>query len=80
MRRRLVSLGTAVCALLLALFVVPTAHAETGFHIENGRLHESNGSEFVMRGVNHPIPGSPTRRPSRWPTSNRWAPTPCASS
>ncbi|MEV5313192.1 cellulase family glycosylhydrolase [Streptomyces sp. NPDC052610] len=44
---------------LLALTPV-TAHAQspvgaaaTGLHIENGRLLEGNGNDFVMRGVNH---------------------------
>ncbi|WP_129843211.1 cellulase family glycosylhydrolase [Streptomyces sp. RFCAC02] len=31
----------------------PISAAATGFHIENGRLVEANGNDFVMRGVNH---------------------------
>ncbi|GGU61934.1 endoglucanase [Streptomyces daghestanicus] len=31
----------------------PPAAAATGLHIDNGRLLEGNGNDFVMRGVNH---------------------------
>ncbi|MGY1581470.1 cellulase family glycosylhydrolase [Streptomyces sp. MN13] len=31
----------------------PVGTAATGLHIENGRLLEGNGNDFVMRGVNH---------------------------
>ncbi|MEU1787364.1 cellulase family glycosylhydrolase [Streptomyces sparsogenes] len=60
--RRMRSL-TALLALLAGLLGVtgigPAAHAEpraplaAGLHIGNGRLLEGNGSDFVMRGVNH---------------------------
>ncbi|GAV42392.1 cellulase family glycosylhydrolase [Streptomyces acidiscabies] len=33
----------------------------TGLHISNGRLLESNGNDFVMRGVNHAHTWYPTR-------------------
>nr|WP_063885549.1 cellulase family glycosylhydrolase [Streptomyces prasinus] len=46
---------TALLGLLLPLLSVGTpAHAApTGFHVENGRLLEASGNDFVMRGVNH---------------------------
>ncbi|MTE18786.1 cellulase family glycosylhydrolase [Streptomyces sp. TRM43335] len=31
-----------------------TTDAATGLHVEDGRLLEANGNDFVMRGVNHP--------------------------
>ncbi|MDT6982430.1 cellulase family glycosylhydrolase [Streptomyces lusitanus] len=45
----------ALAALLLTLLVPATpAHAApTGFRVENGRLLEASGNDFVMRGVNH---------------------------
>ncbi len=45
----------ALAALLLALLTPATsAHAApTGFRVENGRLLEASGNDFVMRGVNH---------------------------
>jgi len=43
-----------VAALLAALCVPATASAAAaGFYVNGGRLYESNGNEFVMRGVNH---------------------------
>ncbi len=43
-----------VAALLAALCVPAAASAAAaGFHVSGGRLYESNGNEFVMRGVNH---------------------------
>ncbi|PRX50923.1 mannan endo-1,4-beta-mannosidase [Prauserella shujinwangii] len=55
MTRRRSLVGTALVALLAgSVLTAPPAAAATGFHIENGRLHEANGNEFVMRGVNHP--------------------------
>ncbi|MEU1702769.1 cellulase family glycosylhydrolase [Streptomyces pseudogriseolus] len=45
----------ALAALLLTL-LAPTASAHaapTGFRVENGRLLEASGNDFVMRGVNH---------------------------
>lgn len=53
MRRRLAA-GTllALCASLLA--VTPQAQAATaGFHVQNGRLLDGNGNDFVARGINH---------------------------
>ncbi|MFC9853402.1 cellulase family glycosylhydrolase [Streptomyces prasinus] len=52
---RTAGLVTALLGLLLPLLSVGTpAHAApTGFHVENGRLLEASGNDFVMRGVNH---------------------------
>jgi mannan endo-1,4-beta-mannosidase len=46
---------TAVLGLLLPLLalVTPAHAAPTGFRVENGRLLEASGNDFVMRGVNH---------------------------
>ncbi|MDT0347458.1 cellulase family glycosylhydrolase [Streptomyces litchfieldiae] len=58
--RSLVVLLAGLAALLGLGAVSPAAQAEpaeaaaTGLHIENGRLLERNGNDFVMRGVNHP--------------------------
>ncbi|WP_406080239.1 cellulase family glycosylhydrolase [Streptomyces zaomyceticus] len=44
-----------VAGLLLPVFG-PTGAAQaadTGIHVSNGRVYEADGSEFVMRGVNH---------------------------
>ncbi|UMP05582.1 cellulase family glycosylhydrolase [Amycolatopsis sp. EV170708-02-1] len=45
----------AVVAALIAVVCPPVsaAAAPAGFHVSGGRLYESNGAEFVMRGVNH---------------------------
>ncbi|CQR65412.1 cellulase family glycosylhydrolase [Streptomyces leeuwenhoekii] len=52
---RLAAVMTAVLGLLLPLLalVTPAHAAPTGFRVENGRLLESSGNDFVMRGVNH---------------------------
>ncbi|GAA4422104.1 cellulase family glycosylhydrolase [Actinokineospora soli] len=45
---------TTLAALVLTLLVVvPAASAATGLRVRDGRLYEGNGTEFVMRGVNH---------------------------
>ncbi|MFE0677599.1 cellulase family glycosylhydrolase [Streptomyces sp. NPDC058867] len=47
---------TAVLGLLLSLVGAASDDAEaaaTGLRVNNGRLYEANGNEFVMRGVNH---------------------------
>ncbi|WP_055571330.1 cellulase family glycosylhydrolase, partial [Streptomyces prasinopilosus] len=48
-------LVTALLGLLLPLLSLGTpAHAApTGFRVEDGRLLEASGNDFVMRGVNH---------------------------
>ncbi|MER6711388.1 MULTISPECIES: glycoside hydrolase family 5 protein [unclassified Streptomyces] len=57
----------AVLATLLGLLVPllgfgTSAHAApTGFRVQNGRLLEANGNDFVMRGVNHAHTWYPSR-------------------
>ncbi|MET9593929.1 cellulase family glycosylhydrolase [Streptomyces sp. NPDC006516] len=52
----------AMAGLLLSLTaMVGPAHAATGLHVSNGRLVEGNGSDFVMRGVNHAHAWYPSR-------------------
>jgi mannan endo-1,4-beta-mannosidase len=54
MRKRLAVALTTLAALVLTLLVVvPSASAAVGLRVQNGKLFESNGNEFVMRGVNH---------------------------
>ncbi|EFL42750.1 cellulase family glycosylhydrolase [Streptomyces griseoflavus] len=52
---RAAGLVAAVLGLLLPLLVLTTpAHAApSGFRVQNGRLLEASGNDFVMRGVNH---------------------------
>ncbi|GAA3501698.1 cellulase family glycosylhydrolase [Streptomyces prasinosporus] len=52
---RAAGLVAALLGLLLPLLALtPPAHAApTGFRVENGRLLEASGNDFVMRGVNH---------------------------
>ncbi|MFE1356484.1 cellulase family glycosylhydrolase, partial [Kitasatospora phosalacinea] len=58
-RRALTAVGAAVAAVFGLLFSVfgfapGSAEAATsGIHVSNGRVYEANGSQFVMRGVNH---------------------------
>src|SRR5699024_11897571 len=52
-KRILIAVG-AVFALLGAMLVhTLPAHAQTGFHISNGRLVDASGNDFVMRGASH---------------------------
>jgi mannan endo-1,4-beta-mannosidase len=37
----------------VALSATLLAHVEAGFYVQNGRLLDANGQDFVMRGVNH---------------------------
>ncbi|MBP2479618.1 mannan endo-1,4-beta-mannosidase [Crossiella equi] len=53
MRSRKSLVGTVVLSLLACLFLTGPAHAATGFAVRDGRLHDANGVEFVLRGVNH---------------------------
>ncbi|GAA1895497.1 cellulase family glycosylhydrolase [Streptomyces sodiiphilus] len=51
--------AAAIGLLLSLLGLSRTAQAEpaaaaTGIHVQDGRVLESNGNDFVMRGVNHP--------------------------
>ncbi len=52
---RVVGMAAALLGLLLSLlsFTTPAQAAPTGFRVENGRLLEASGNDFVMRGVNH---------------------------
>ncbi|MDX2529052.1 cellulase family glycosylhydrolase [Streptomyces europaeiscabiei] len=52
---RTATLAAALLGLLLPLFAfgAPAHAAAPGFRIENGRLLERSGNDFVMRGVNH---------------------------
>ncbi|OKK05634.1 cellulase family glycosylhydrolase [Streptomyces sp. CB02400] len=52
---RAVGLLAALLGLLLPFlaFTTPAHAAPTGFRVENGRLLEASGNDFVMRGVNH---------------------------
>ncbi|MEU6470995.1 cellulase family glycosylhydrolase [Streptomyces massasporeus] len=49
------TVAAALLALLLSFFVLtpPAEAAPTGFRVQNGRLLEADGNDFVMRGVNH---------------------------
>ncbi len=40
--------------LFAVLISISTLPAIAGFHVENGRLLDSNNKEFIIRGVNHP--------------------------
>jgi mannan endo-1,4-beta-mannosidase len=54
MRRRLLSIGAAVLAVLAStLFPARPALAATGLHISGTSIVEANGNKFVMRGINH---------------------------
>ncbi|KUL46904.1 cellulase family glycosylhydrolase [Streptomyces regalis] len=52
---RLAAVLAALLGLLVPLlsFATPAQAAATGIRIQNGRLVEANGNDFVMRGVNH---------------------------
>ncbi|MBU2668972.1 cellulase family glycosylhydrolase [Actinoplanes bogorensis] len=55
MKRKLIVLATALLAAAASvLFFTGPAYAATGLHIVGRNIVESNGSTFVMRGVNHP--------------------------
>jgi mannan endo-1,4-beta-mannosidase len=54
MKTRLSAAGATVLALLVAVLAFgQPAHAAAGFSVANGRLYDANGTEFIMRGVNH---------------------------
>jgi mannan endo-1,4-beta-mannosidase len=50
-----VTVAAALLGLLLSFLSLstPAQAAPTGFRVENGRLLEASGNDFVMRGVNH---------------------------
>ncbi|MFG2837978.1 cellulase family glycosylhydrolase [Streptomyces zaomyceticus] len=49
------SVLAGIAGLLLPVFGATGAAqaADTGIHVSNGRVYEADGTEFVMRGVNH---------------------------
>ncbi|MBE1573483.1 cellulase family glycosylhydrolase [Amycolatopsis roodepoortensis] len=47
------ALTAALAAVLAAVVSPPVSAAPAGFHVSGGKLYESNGAEFVLRGVNH---------------------------
>ena len=53
MRSRL-GAACAVTLLLSVFFMAEPARAATGIRISSGRLVEANGTELVLRGINHP--------------------------
>jgi mannan endo-1,4-beta-mannosidase len=54
MKRRLMSVGAAVLAVLAStLFFTRPAFAATGLHVSGTDIVEANGNKFVMRGINH---------------------------
>ncbi|MEU8168936.1 cellulase family glycosylhydrolase [Micromonospora sp. NPDC049004] len=54
MKTRLSAAGAALLALLLAVLAFSQpAHAAAGFSVAGGKLYDANGTEFIMRGVNH---------------------------
>ncbi|WP_371658155.1 glycoside hydrolase family 5 protein [Streptomyces sp. NBC_00280] len=66
-RTRTAPRTAAVLAALLGLLVpllglaTPAQAAPTGFRVQNGRLLEASGNDFVMRGVNHAHTWYPNR-------------------
>ncbi|MEV1144548.1 cellulase family glycosylhydrolase [Micromonospora sp. NPDC049799] len=54
MKTRLTAVAAALLALLVGVLAFgQPARAATGFSVANGKLYDANGTEFVMRGVNH---------------------------
>ncbi|GIJ79043.1 mannan endo-1,4-beta-mannosidase [Micromonospora phaseoli] len=54
MRKLFAGVGAVLLATVAAVFAFgPPAHAATGFTVSGGKLFDANGSEFIMRGVNH---------------------------
>ncbi|WP_048876897.1 glycoside hydrolase family 5 protein [Saccharomonospora saliphila] len=56
--RAAVAFAVAVVVSVVTASAAASAHSPgapaTGFRVENGRLVEANGNDFVLRGVNHP--------------------------
>lgn len=64
-RTRLSALLAAVVAVLFGLQLLPAqAEQATGLTVRDGRLVESTGSDFVMRGINHAHTWYPDRTKS----------------
>ena len=54
MKTRLSAAGATLLALLVAVLAFgQPAHAAAGFSVAGGKLYDANGTEFIMRGVNH---------------------------
>ncbi|MEU5904658.1 cellulase family glycosylhydrolase [Micromonospora sp. NPDC047467] len=54
MKTRFSAAGAALLALLVAVLAFgQPAHAASGFSVAGGKLYDANGTEFIMRGVNH---------------------------
>ncbi|MBM0231242.1 cellulase family glycosylhydrolase [Micromonospora sp. STR1_7] len=54
MKTRLSATAAALLALLVAVLAFgQPARAAAGFTVANGKLYDANGTEFIMRGVNH---------------------------
>ncbi|MFD6681850.1 cellulase family glycosylhydrolase [Micromonospora parva] len=54
MKTRLSAVGVTVLALLVTVLAFgQPAHAAAGFSVAGGKLYDANGTEFIMRGVNH---------------------------
>jgi mannan endo-1,4-beta-mannosidase len=66
MTRKLLTSAAALLAVAATIAAVPgTAQAKdrpaAGFHVENGRLLDANGKDFILRGVNHAHTWYPAR-------------------
>ncbi|RLP86819.1 cellulase family glycosylhydrolase [Micromonospora sp. CV4] len=54
MKTRLSAAGAALLTLLVAVLAFgQPAQAAAGFTVAGGKLYDANGTEFIMRGVNH---------------------------
>ncbi|MEV5730185.1 cellulase family glycosylhydrolase [Streptomyces pharetrae] len=54
LRRAAAATTAGMVGLAISVFGLSgTSHAATGIHVSNGRILESNGNDFVMRGINH---------------------------
>ncbi|WP_426502544.1 cellulase family glycosylhydrolase [Dactylosporangium sp. McL0621] len=76
MRMRAMIAGTMLIAVVVSIILVRRLHhsdlmgrldhstgalLRTGFHVNDGRLYDANGNEFVMRGVGHSYAVYPQR-------------------
>lgn len=62
-RRWALAAAVVLLAAVVPLVSTPAASAANGFYVSGGRLYDANGSEFVMRGVNHAHTWFPDRTP-----------------
>jgi len=54
MKRKLISVSAALIALVAAVVIFNRpAYAATGLHVSGRNVVEANGSNFIMRGINH---------------------------